>query len=259
MLLDLIEEAQEQLRAGDMTLAQAEAVSIGSAEDQKSALNWIGKGWNDSPDDIREEIIGRSPSVDLAIFDRELYKGAYISDLLAEDDSTFFADEEQFEQLQREAIEKLIEQYEQTHDFVEFVEGYFSSYQYNEVEEGETGGVVIVLRTSGEVEIHEGLKKPEIDDSNVIALKPKQKATYSNPLLCYMAMHKSVAVQASLLENPRIAKELAVANRLYRFRNHDALSYFEHEENGAIPSAIEAINTKAMYVVRVFWTQRVKI
>ncbi|MBI1302073.1 MAG: ParB/RepB/Spo0J family partition protein [Alphaproteobacteria bacterium] len=252
MLLDLIEEAREQLQSGDINLAQAEALSIGGADDQMRALKQIESGWCDSPEQIKDTIIQRSPSVDLAIFDRELYKGDYISDLLAEDESTFFADEDQFDQLQREAIETLIEKYEQTHDFVEFVEGYFSSYQYREIEEGETGGVVIVLRTSGEVEIHDGLKKPEIDASNVIALKPKLKATYSNPLLRYMAMHKSVAVQASLLANPRIAKELAVANRLYRFDNHDALSYFQYEESGTILPAIEAINAKTKELLDLF-------
>lgn len=254
MLLDLTAPAQDALKSGEITLAQAEAVSIGSADDQDRALKQIENGWRDSPEDIKDTIIGRKPSLDLAIFDKALYEGEFISDLLGEENNTFFADVEQFDLLQRNAAEELVEKYEDTHDFAEFEEGYFNRYQYGTAEEGEKGGAVIVLHHSGEVEIHEGLTKPEIDETNIESLSQKKKATYSKPLIENMARHKSIAVQSALLENPRVMKEIIVSRALaefsYHYQDHSHLSYFDEYENQ--PTALNHINESAKAVYAIF-------
>jgi hypothetical protein len=51
----------------------------------------------------------------------------------------------------------------------------------------------------------------------------KAKAAYSSVLCAYIAHHKTAAVQEVLFANPREAKEVAVVERLMRFRPHEAL------------------------------------
>tara|TARA_B100001750_G_C15466794_1_gene577490 strand:- start:313 stop:1590 length:1278 start_codon:yes stop_codon:yes gene_type:complete len=240
--MQLSETVKECLETGEITLSQAEALSVGTYEEQERCLNMAKSGYWDA-EDIKDRILGDLPTLSMAIFERELYTGEYTTDLLGEDDNTYFNDAEQFFELQKQAAEELAESYREKADWVEFVEGYFSSWQYDRAEDGETGGVIVSLSASGAVEVHEGLIKTKADEDTANSLKEKPKATYPTPLRRYMAMHKSVAVQSALIENPRVAKQLAVANKLYRFKNHDCLSYFEQEETSS--PALIIINEQA--------------
>lgn len=242
VLMQLSETVKECLETGEITLSQAEALSVGTFEEQERCLNMAKSGYWDA-EDIKDRILGDLPTLSMAIFERELYTGEYTTDLLGEDDNTYFNDSEQFFELQKQAAEELAESYREKADWVEFVEGYFSSWQYGRAEDGETGGVIVSLSASGAVEVHEGLIKTKADEDTANSLKEKPKATYPTPLRRYMAMHKSVAVQSALIENPRVAKQLAVANKLYRFKNHDCLSYFEQEETTS--PALIIINEQA--------------
>ena len=208
MLLELSAEVTTALVEGNLSLAQAESFAIGSHEEQDRVISQVLNGWCDSPDDIKDALIDDKPSVAIAIFDRSLYTGDYTADLLAEDKTTYFNDAEQFNELQRAAAEKLVDEYSQSHDWAELEEGYFSSWQYEKTDDEGAGGVIVNIRPNGEVEIHKGLIKPEIDESNIVALKEKPKATYGKPLVRYMNMHKAIAVQNALLNNPRKAKEI---------------------------------------------------
>ena len=250
MLLELNEDVTQAFIDGELTLSQAESFALGSSDEQSRVLRQALNGWCDSPEDIKESLIGEKPNVALAIFDTALYEGDYTSDLLAEDKTTFFNDREQFDELQKQAAEKLVDEYNQSHDWAELEEGYYSSWQYSEAEEGETGGVIVNILSSGEVEIHKGLIRPEIDESNVVALKPKPKATYGKPLVKYMNMHKCVAVQNAILNNPRKAKEILVAKKLTTFKDHPALRYFEDEDTYS--RSLDAINAKARILLSYF-------
>ena len=242
VLMQLSETVKECLETGEITLSQAEALSVGTYEEQERCLNMAKSGYWDA-EDIKDRILGDLPTLSMAIFERELYTGEYTTDLLGEDDNTYFNDAEQFFELQKQAAEELAESYREKADWVEFVEGYFSSWQYGRAEDGETGGVIVSLSASGAVEVHEGLIKTKADEDTANSLKEKPKATYPTRLRRYMAMHKSVVVQSALIENPRVAKQLAVANKLYRFKNHDCLSYFEQEETTS--PALIIINEQA--------------
>ena len=242
VLMQLSDTVKECLETGEITLSQAEALSVGAFEEQERCLNMAKSGYWDA-EDIKDRILGDLPTLSMAIFERELYTGEYTTDLLGEDDNTYFNDAEQFFELQKQAAEELAESYREKADWVEFLEGYFSSWQYGRAEDGETGGVIVSLSASGAVEVHEGLIKTKADEDTANSLKEKPKATYPTPLRRYMAMHKSVAVQSALIENPRVAKQLAVANKLYRFKNHDCLSYFEQEETTS--PALIIINEQA--------------
>lgn len=185
MLLELSEDVTYALKTRQINLAQAESFALASHDEQNAILERVLRGWCNSPEDIKDAILDEKPNVALAIFDTSLYTGDYTSDLLAEDKTTYFNDAPQFEELQRQAAEKLVDEFSQSHDWAELEDGYFSSWQYEKAEDEETGGVIVNIRPNREVEIHKGLIKPEIDESNVVALKPKPKATYGKPLVRY--------------------------------------------------------------------------
>lgn len=250
MLLELSNEVTTALVEGKLSLAQAESFAIGSHEEQNRVISQVLDGWCDSPDDIKDALIDDKPSVAIAIFEKSLYTGDYTSDLLAEDKTTYFNDAEQFNELQRAAAEKLVDEYSQSHDWAELEEGYFSSWQYEKTDIEGAGGVVVNIRPNGEVEIHKGLIKPEIDDSNIVALKEKPKATYGKPLVRYMNMHKAIAVQNALLNNPRKAKEILVAKKLATFEDHPCLRYFDDEASHS--PALDALNQKARLILSYF-------
>lgn len=245
MLLNLTEKAQDALATKKITLAQAEALTIGKPEDQDEVVDDVIEGYYTAPDEIKDKLVGDLPTLSMAIFPQELYTGTFTKDLLAEADSTFFDDVEQFETLQRQAAEQKVAEYAETHDWAVLEEGYrFNKWEYGEAEEGEKGGVVVFLANDGNVTIYEGLVKTKAAVSTSKALKAtKEKDFYPTPLRRYMGMHKSAAVQAALLGNPRKAKELVVANKLAGFKAHDCLRYFEQE--GVIPPALAVINNHA--------------
>lgn len=253
MLTNLCEAAKQALIEGELTLSKAEALSIGSHEQQERVLGRATSNYNDA-EDVKDMILGNLPSVSMAIFERGEYTGDFTQDLLAEEDSTYFNDFEQFYELQKAAAERLVEEHSKTAEWAELLEGRFRSWEYGEAEEGEIGGVIVAIDSNGYVEVYEGLVQSKADTSTKEALK-KPKPTYSTPLVRYMSMHKSVAVQAALLEDARKAKELAVTMKLYRFKNHDALSYFQQESTTDSP-ALHLVNAKCTDLLALFGIEK---
>lgn len=229
-LLSLSHEVSVALSDGKLTLSQAEALSLGSHDAQNKLLERIETGWDMDGEDIRGNLIGRAPSLSMAIFPKEEYKGTLTTDLFAEDETTYFDDAEQFFALQKQAAEKLVADYEREHDFAELVEGNFPHVAFRKCVDGESGGVIVQLHTCGEVEIHEGLQRRQIDPS--FTETPKPKATYGKPMCEYIAMHKSAAVQIELIGNPLIAKKLGVADLLYRSQVYGCFLYLEKTNEG---------------------------
>jgi ParB family chromosome partitioning protein len=172
----------------------------------------------------------------LAIFPLEQYTGTVTTDLFAEDESSYFDDDEEFFRLQKEAVAQLVKHHEASAAWVEVTEDYrMPDWQYREAEEGEQGGVLINLSPTGRVDIREGLVKRKIErhtaeetaDNPIAPRKPK--AAYSSVLCGYIAHHKTAAVQELLLACPRKAKEVAVVERLMQYQPHEALTALEKE------------------------------
>ena len=254
MLLELSDCVKEALNGQRITLSQAEALTIGKHEAQDEALDEILGGYITSADDIKDTMVGDLPTLSMAIFQREAYSGDYSRDLLSEDNRTYFNDVEQFFALQKQAAKNLVTEYAKTHDWAELQEGYrFSSWEYRQAEGGQTGGVVVFLSSNGDVTVHDGLVKSEIDDATVKALKSKEKAFYTMPLRRYISMHKSIALQAAILNNPRKLKELAVSRKLSQFKVHDCLWYFK--KGDADPIALNIINQQAETLMAVLHIQ----
>lgn len=89
VLNDLCEEAKAALAAGDIALAQTEALTLGSHEAQRHALEEIGRGYLRSADDIRDCLIDDRPCVAMAIFPVEKYTGTLTTDPLPVRPSAF--------------------------------------------------------------------------------------------------------------------------------------------------------------------------
>jgi ParB family chromosome partitioning protein len=232
----LCEAAQAALAFGIIGLSQAEALTLGGDEMQRTILEEIERGIAFNADDIKATALDDRPTVASAIFPLENYTGTITTDLFAEDETSYFDNWEEFLRLQKEGVAQLVKHHETNAAWVEVTEGYrISDWQYREAEEGEQGGVLINLSPTGRVDIREGLVKREIDrgtaeetvDNPIAPRKPK--AAYSAVLCAYIAYHKTAAVQELLLACPRKAKEVAVVDRLMQLRPHAAIGALSHE------------------------------
>jgi len=245
-LLNLSEAVKREMVEGALSLAQAEALSLASHEKQERMFRGIENGWYLNATSIKDELLSSKPSIAKAIFPLESYTGTMTIDLFAEDESSYFDDEQQFFDLQKEAAENLVEEYEQSHDWAEFTEGHFYSHEYDEVDEDEKGGVIICLKANGEVETYVGLVKAPVHET--VKIK-RPIATYSKPLCRYMAMHKSMALQAELLKNPRTAKEVMTCTMLADMRVHGCLQFLEESQVSGL--AYEMVNAEALEVLNI--------
>jgi ParB family chromosome partitioning protein len=216
-LASLCDEARSALAGGQITLAQAETLTLGTHEVQRDLVARLVDGCEYGADDLREIILEQRPSVALARFPLEQYRGTCTTDLFAEDAATYFDDLEQFFALQRQAVAGLAERYAETAAWVEVTEHYhIPRWHYRQTEDGETAGVLINLSPTGEVEILEGLARRDIAPHTAAAtadtpLAPaKPKSAYGTTLCRHIAHHKSAAIQALLLSQPRQAREVSV-------------------------------------------------
>jgi len=234
----LCKEAKQALEAKILSLAQAEALTLGTDEDQKRFVEEIGRGQFHSPDWIKSRLIGKRPCVSDAIFPLERYTGTLTTDLFADDAASFFDDAEQFLSLQKEAAEELAEHHRATAAWVDVTEDWhIRHWHYEEAPEGEPGGVLINVSPRGEVEIIEGLIKTKLDDDTAEAIAenpiapPKRKASHSTSLRRMLACHKSMAVQEMLLSATRRAKELAAVRSFVELEQHTSIGMLAKEED----------------------------
>jgi ParB family chromosome partitioning protein len=232
----LCDEAKAGLAIGTINLSQAEAMTLGSDEAQRSILEEIERDSAFSGDDIKATLLDDRPTVASAIFPLEQYTGTITTDLFAEDETSYFDDGEEFLRLQKEAVAQLVKHHKASAAWVELTETYrIPDWQYREAEQGEQGGVLINLSPTGRVEIRKGLVKRGMDqrtaeetaDSPTAPRKPK--AAYSSVLCAYIAHHKTAAVQELLFACPRKAKEVAMVARLGKFRPHEAMTALARE------------------------------
>ena len=222
-LADLSEEAKDAVRAGTVPLAVAEALTLGTAAEQRSILQMIADGADIDGEDVRHLLLDGKPTIADAIFPVDQYTGTLTGDLFAEAETTYFDDLEQFLALQQQAVDALAEEHRKTASFVEVLSlRYVPWWQYRSVGEGEEGGVVINLSPTGTVDVRTGLarhavREEVVEETRAPRDEPKrERRPYDKPTLRYIAAHKSVAVQAALLASLRKAKEVTVVLLLLR-------------------------------------------
>jgi ParB family transcriptional regulator, chromosome partitioning protein len=223
----LCEEVRAALALNIIGLSQAEALTLGTDDMQRTILEEIERGIAFSADDIKAALLDDRPTVASAIFPLEQYTGTITTDLFADDETSYFDNWEEFLRLQKEAVAQLVKHHEASAAWVEVTEDYrIPDWQ---------GGVLINVSPTGRVDVREGLVRREIDrhtteeiaDNPVAPRKPKP--AYSSVLCGYIAHHKTAAVQELLLACPRKAKEVAVVERLMQYQPHEALTALEKE------------------------------
>jgi ParB family chromosome partitioning protein len=264
-LAKLCPEAKDLVRKDELPLSVAEALTLGGEPQQRTILQSLEEGYTYEADEIRAMLLEAKPSMAMAVFPIEEYTGTLTKDLFADEETTYFDDVEQFHRLQQAAVEALAEKHVGTAAWVHVLHAHSVPWwQYREAEEGEAGGVIINLSPTGHVEIREGLVRHEVPASVTEATRaeepaaaaPRPRPAYSAALIRYIAAQKSLAVQASLVDNPRKAREVAVILLLgcrlggqAKVEPHPSLAAFVGEE--AKPKAYERIETKAReYVTR---------
>lgn len=257
-LASLANDTQAALTSGAITLAQAEALTLGSHKAQRAILEQIAGGYAYDAESIRRILLERKPSVAMARFPLEQYHGTRTADLFGEEHATYFDDVEQFFALQRQAVAALAEQYAATADWVEITEHYqIPRWQYLEAHDLDAAGVLINLSPAGHVDVLEGLARPQLDPetaeetAETPVAPPRARPAYSTPLCRSLAHHKSMAVQHVVLAHPRTAKEVAVLLMLraadtpsIRLAEHPCLREFAQAD--APPASYRDVEQHAM-------------
>ena len=237
-LASLAPEAKKAFRSGLFNRSIAEALTLGSREQQRAVLESLQSEAPPDAEDIRDIFLGQKPTLSMAIFPRDRYAGTLTTDLFADEETTYFNDVDQFLALQTTAADELAEERRKTAAWVEVLHLYTVPWwQFREAAEGEPSGVVINLHPSGTVEIREGLVRHQVEDtvSQATRISPmtprptRERSVYGAELLRYAACQRSAAIQAALLANPRKAKETAVVLLLIGFRRDFGVRMTPHD------------------------------
>ena len=254
-LADLCGEVKEGIERGEVPLGIAEALTLGTHEQQRLLLNDLREGAELDRETIREMLCTQKPSVAIAIFPVQKYTGTLTRDLFAAEETTYFDDVDQFFALQKEAVEALTEKHRAKAAWVDMFNSHSVPWwQYRETRKGR-GGVVINLHPTGNIEIRKGLSRHQVKREVVEVTKetpeaPKERPEVSAGLIRYAALHKSIAVQAALLQSPRKAKEVAAVLLLLgllpserlRIDVHPCVTAWESSENK--PKALSTSSTE---------------
>lgn len=233
----LAPQVKRAFRADQFGRTIAEALTLGSHEQQRAVLESLESDAPPDADDIRNIFIGQKLTLATAVFPREQYTGTITTDLFADDETSYFDDVDQFLALQREAVETLAEERRKTAAWVDVLSLYTVPWwQYRHAEEGEPYGVVINLHPSGEVEIRDGLARhtvePEVARATQVSplspRSPRERPAFTADLLRYVACQRTAAVQAALLAEPRKAKEATAILLLLGLRREFGIRLHPH-------------------------------
>lgn len=225
----LCKDAKAALADRTISLAQAEALTLGGDDEQIEMLCDILNENIVHPGEIRERLTDALPCVADAIFPLERYTGTITTDLFGDSETSYFDDRPQFMALQTEAVADLAVRYQDTAAWVEVTEGWrIPRWQYEDAPADEPGGVIININPRGQVEIVTGLARAVLEEETVEALAenpiapPKVKAFYTAPVRRMIGHCKSAAVGELLLSSPRTAKEVAAVLLLSNLKPHEA-------------------------------------
>ena len=167
---------------------------------------------------------GQSILTASALFPLEQYTGHIATDLFQ--DRSYFADAEQFWELQNAAIEAKAQSYRENgwSDVVILEPGaQFLPWDHEKTPKKKGGKVFVTIGTGGEVQFHEGwlsrkeARKAARVDANEAngaeksaGVKPQMTQTMEN----YLELHRHAVVRLALLRDPNVAFRLMVAHAL---------------------------------------------
>lgn len=251
----MCKDAKAALAERTISLAQAEALTLGADDEQIEMLCDILNENVVHPGEIRERLTDALPCVADAIFPLERYTGTITTDLFGDSETSYFDDGPQFIALQTEAVAELAVQYQDTASWVEVTEGWrIPRWQYEDAPSGEPGGVIININPRGQVEIVTGLAHAALEEATVEALAenpiapPKAKPFYTTPLRRIIGHCKSAAVGELLLSSPRTAKEVSAVLLLSNLKPHEA--YAEAAKQTERQKPFDVLDAQARFMAQ---------
>ncbi len=226
-LASLCAEAKEAVRADDVSLSEAQALTLGSHDQQRVLLERVGT-WNFDVRSIRHALTGRKPTQAAAIFDLEQYTGTYTRDLFADETETYFDDVDQFMALQRTAFDARAEAFREAGRQVVVVEDgdYSTWHDYYDGGKKKTNTVLMRLASDGGVEVRENVVRHQRHPVAVVtgsAGEAKPKPDYSAAFLDLVGAIRTTAVMQALIADRRKLLEVAV---------FQIITNYQHRANG---------------------------
>lgn len=163
-LASLTPELKKAFRSGLFNRSVAEALTLGSREQQRSVLESLQTEEPLDAEDIRGVFLRQKPSLSIAIFHIEQYQGSLTTDLFADEETTYFDDVDQFLTLQSAAVDAMAEERRETAAWVDVVRQYSAPWwHYRVAEADEPSGVVINMHPTGVVETRDGLARHNVE------------------------------------------------------------------------------------------------
>jgi ParB/RepB/Spo0J family partition protein len=219
MRISLVErlapKAREALRAGEITLFQAQALYKGEPNRQVEILARVKKGWISSAENIIHELTAENPAVTAANFSLADYQSAG-GELIEDEDGNaggpWFKDVALFEKLQRESVERTEAKLNEKWAWVKVMSHgageHFRSWEFNSSKDPKKAGAVIEIRDDWKVAVHTGLvakaeaKSPAGKSAHKKAAAKKnggaQPPQVTQPLMVYAKRAKTCALQEAI-------------------------------------------------------------
>lgn len=226
-LANLLPKIRDAYRNGEVDEETLQLLTMASKAQQKDWLKLFEDEDGNAPHGyyLKQWLFGgQSILTASALFPLEHYTGHIATDLF--EDRSYFADAEQFWQLQATAIEAKAEALREAgwSDVVILEPGaQFLTWDHEKTPKTKGGKVFVTVGTGGEVQFHEGwLSRKEArkaaradakDASGTekpAGLKPQMTQTMEN----YLELHRHAIVRLALLRDPNIAFRLMVAHAL---------------------------------------------
>jgi ParB/RepB/Spo0J family partition protein len=221
---DLVPEAQEKFRAGEIILAQARALAAAPAARQTAILEKMAKEtWRDwDAADVKNALTDGLPRTSWALFDRALYDGAIVAD---PDDPKveYFADTRQFTRLNMKVVNARKAKLESQWAWVTVTRGWFAAWNYDESKDKTKAGAVLAISKEWKITVHAGLVKKagrgtgrEGKPSPEAVAAKKAAPLISDDHFHHAARRKAHALETAIAKDTRLCKALfvvAVVNR----------------------------------------------
>lgn len=168
----------EALRQGAITLQAAQTFTLGEAPAQEKHLKRMQSdrtsGWAHSVDTIRREMTEKRVPLARALFDPALYQGEIVTDPATDD--RYFADVEQVNRLNDEAIEAKLAALQKEWPWAKRLGAHEQYWQFNDARKGDKeAGAILYLNHQGQLQVKAPVLTPAIAKSRAAREAAKER------------------------------------------------------------------------------------
>lgn len=264
---NLLPKIRQMYRNEDIGAKELQLLTMATTAKQKDYVKAFetGKGFPQNWQ-LKEWLLGGAAiKTAVALFDVADYKAPIANDLFGE--TGYFSNSDLFWQLQNAAIAKTKEEMEASGwTAVHLIPPgeHFHQYTYSQLSKSKGGHAFIVVKSTGEVEIHKGLisaadlrkleraaqKGRTDDDAGADAdtkLDTPARPELSEPLANYIDLVRHSAVRTELARTPKLALRLAVAQLIAGSQHWSISAEPRSPANEAIAKAMKDLPTEKAF------------